>query len=306
MPPRFHGDAIELSGETGTKLKSEIIGEYYPLWWSITSGGESRGHPYDTSIVELNAGTGLDYIADIGKTILGSSGHALKLKGADPKTRALKVVLFEDDRECFGHLRKVVRRRWPSIRWSEDPSTDKKMVYLINADLTSALSILDQIRLGNSLYFFDPLLFTPWVQIDSVARKRIKLYYETRTEFIVFLFTSDWFYGRKGLIAPLPKTNDGKWSAQERDAVEKCDQLFGRAAWRAKLLNDRAPEERIRRLVELYRDRLHTWFRYVLPLPFDPKTGQTYHLFMCSNYEDGVEITKGFYADYTGNDQYSP
>ena len=306
MPPGFHGDAIELSGETGTMLKSEIIGDYYPLWWKITSGGESRDHPYDTSIIELNAGTGEDYVADVRKTILGSSGHALELKATNSKTRKLTVVLFEDDADCFGHLKSVVRRRWPKLDWSEETKGDTKRVYLVNADLTSALSILNQIHLGNSLFFFDPLLFTPWIQIDSVARKRIRTYYATRTEFIVFLFTSDWFNCRKGLISPLPKTNDGKWSAEEKDAVEKCDQLFGHTTWRAKLLTDMPSEVRIRRLVGLYRDRLHTWFRYVLPLPFEPKTGQTYHLFMCSNYEDGVDITKGYYAEYTRNDQYSP
>ncbi len=28
----FVGDAISLSGLTGTKLKSDVIGEYYPFW----------------------------------------------------------------------------------------------------------------------------------------------------------------------------------------------------------------------------------------------------------------------------------
>ncbi len=37
MALEFEGDAISLSGLTGSKLKSEIIGEYYPFWWNITS-----------------------------------------------------------------------------------------------------------------------------------------------------------------------------------------------------------------------------------------------------------------------------
>ena len=56
----FKEDAIVLSGTTGTKLKCEILGKYYPTWWGITSGGEGRENRLPTSIVELNAGTG-DY-----------------------------------------------------------------------------------------------------------------------------------------------------------------------------------------------------------------------------------------------------
>lgn len=305
MPPRFRGDAIELSGETGTKIKSEILGDYYPLWWSITSGGEGHDHGLSTAIIELNAGTGEDFIADTGETILGSSGHALHLKASEPNAVRLKVVLFEEDLECYSRLKRVVAKNWPGMRWSDDPSTSEA-VFLLKADLTRALSMLDQIQLGNSLFFFDPLLYTPWVQIDGVARRRIKSYYETRTEFVVFLFTSDWFSGRKGLIAALPTRNDGKWSAEEADAVNKCDDLFGNTSWRQHLLVNDSLENRRKMLVELYRRRLHIWFRYVLPLPFEPKPGQLYHLFMCSNYEEGIGITKRFYSNVTGNRPYSP
>lgn len=84
------------------------------------------------------------------------------------------------------------------------------------------------------------------------------------------------------------------------------DDLFGSKAWRPFLLASRPYEEKLQLLVRLYRSRLHKWFRYVLPLPFRPKKGQTYHLFMCSNYEAGVEITRRFYSQYTGNPKYSP
>lgn len=39
-PLEFVEDAICLSGLTGTKLKSDVIGQYYPFWWGITSTGE--------------------------------------------------------------------------------------------------------------------------------------------------------------------------------------------------------------------------------------------------------------------------
>lgn len=54
-----------------------MIGEYYPFWWSITSGGPRKDHQYPTAIVELNAATGEVYIEDINQTVLGSAGHAL-------------------------------------------------------------------------------------------------------------------------------------------------------------------------------------------------------------------------------------
>jgi len=44
----------------------------------------------------------------------------------------------------------------------------------------------------------------------------------------------------------------------------------------------------------------------VLPLPFKPKKSQLYHLFFCSNYEAGINITRGFYQNRTSNPKYSP
>jgi len=40
-PLEFVGDAITLSGLTGTKLKCDVIGEYYPFWLNIMSGEPS-------------------------------------------------------------------------------------------------------------------------------------------------------------------------------------------------------------------------------------------------------------------------
>lgn len=76
----FHGDALCLSGITGTRLKSEVLSRYYQFWWNIVSGGEQNDHRYSTTIIELNAGTGELFIEDTSEIILGSAGHALQLK----------------------------------------------------------------------------------------------------------------------------------------------------------------------------------------------------------------------------------
>src|SRR4030067_3134550 len=92
MPLDFVGDAICLSGSTGSKRKCEIIGEYYPFWWRIASGGQGRNYRNPTAIVELNAATGEVYIDDEKKTVLGSAGHALELKVHITHTENLKVL----------------------------------------------------------------------------------------------------------------------------------------------------------------------------------------------------------------------
>jgi three-Cys-motif partner protein len=302
----FHEDAIVLSGETGTKLKCDIIGEYYPIWWSITSGNESRNFGNPTAIIEMNAGTGLDYIEDTGEEILGSSGHALRLKFNGLNTENLQLVLVESDAECFRHLKAVIAERWPQVNIEQaisPPPLNKTKICLVRDNPADAIARIEMIPLGNSLFFFDPLLYTPWSDLERVASGRIRKYYQTRTEFIVFLFTSDWFKGRGSLdLHPLPKTNlEGTWSEDERNTVHKVDQLFGQTTWRAAVLSGDNEEQRMGRLVAEYRRRLHKWFRYVLPLPFAPKENQLYHLFMCSNYEAGVEITRRFYTKFTGN-----
>lgn len=194
-PLEFVGDAICLSGLTGTKLKSDVIGEYYPFWWNITSGGPSKNHQYCTAIVELNAATGEVYIEDTKETVLGSAGHALDLKVKNhPRTRHLKVVLIEEDDECYAHLKVVIRRRWPSvpIREAEGPTESNSCnIYLLNMTIDEALEEIEKMKLGNSLYFFDPLRSVKYASIDNVANNRIKTFYRTGTEFFIFLFTSD-------------------------------------------------------------------------------------------------------------------
>lgn len=97
----FKDNAIVLSGLTGTKIKSDILGNYYRLWWNITSGGSNVGHHQQTAIVEMNAATGEVFIKDTNQKMLGSSGHALKLKGDNPNSSKLNVILVEQNNECF-------------------------------------------------------------------------------------------------------------------------------------------------------------------------------------------------------------
>lgn len=308
MPLRFQGDAIVLSGETGTKLKSSILGEYYPFWWRITSGGDRRNHSLGTGIVELNSGTGENYIEETGETILGSAGHALQLKAQDAGGN-LKVILVEENPECYGHLKKVIRRKWNTIdvTATENGLTDPHTrVHLLNQNLERAIESIERMRLRNALFFFDPLLYTPWTDLERVASVRINNYYKTGTEFIVFMFTSDWFLGR-GALAPLPRVVDPlKWTEDERVTVGCVRNLLGGDGWETSILTSESTLGRMQELVSAYKRRLHKWFRYVLPLPFEPRPNQQYHLFMCSNYEAGVRVTRDFYAHYTGNARYSP
>jgi three-Cys-motif partner protein len=303
---QFHGDAIVLSGTTGTKLKCDILAGYYRTWWGITSGGSSHNNPLATAIVELNAGSGEDYIEEVDETIPGSSGHALKLKMETPNTTNLKIVLVEEDEGCYNHLRSVIRRRWPTIDLAQaegPPNSNQTGIYLLHKNPSEALDAIEKLWLRNVIFFFDPLLFTPWAEIDRVAKRRMLGYYQTGTEFIVFLFTSDWFKGRRRLeIVPLPQSGiEAKWSDDERKTVAKLDELFGDSDWRRHILVSESDEVRMDMLVQLYRKRLHKWFRYVRPMPFKPKEGQTYHLFMCTNYERGIGITSSFYNKFTNN-----
>src|SRR5436309_11588001 len=272
--------------------------------------GPMKGYRYNTAIVEVNAGTGENYIEETGETIHGSSGHALELKTKNPNARHLRLILAEEDPNCYSHLRNVIIRMRPGfpVAESEDFSTRNSTgIYLLNQSPKQSMDFLEQAQFANALFFFDPLLYTPWTDIDGIARRRISRYYQTGTEFIVFLFTSDWFRGRKDTLTPLPNSlEDRKWQSKEAETVRKMDDLFGSQEWRAKLLQPRWVVERQAELASLYRKRLHKWFRYVLPLPFEPKPDQTYHLFMCSNYEAGVRITRDFYTKYTRNQRYTP
>ena len=78
MPLKFHNNAICLSGLAGTKVKCDVIGDYYPFWRKITSRGPRLNYQNPTAIIEMNAASGEVYIEDLGITVLGSAGHALE------------------------------------------------------------------------------------------------------------------------------------------------------------------------------------------------------------------------------------
>jgi three-Cys-motif partner protein len=309
MPLEFKGDAISLRGLTGTKLKCDVIGEYYRFWWNITSGGPSVEHRYPTAFVELDAATGEVYIKDTDETVLGSAGHSMELKATGPSTGNLKVILIEKDPGCYANLKKVIQKRWPSvvIAEAEKPiSENSSNVYLFNLGFDDAIEQVKQIELGNSLFFFDPLRSVTWRSVEKVTEGRIGTYYQTGTEFMIFIFTSDWFLGRDEL-APLPdQADETKWTEQQRYTVAEADSLFGDQSWRAMILTLEPTTVRESKLIELYRKQLHKWFRYVLPLPFNPKKNQLFHLILCSNYEIGVRMTKDYYSKQTGNPPYKP
>ena len=308
-PLGFVGDAICLSGLTGTKLKCDVIGGYYPFWWGITSGGPGKEHRYNTAIVELNAATGEVYIKDTQETVLGSAGHALELKANSPHTVNLKVLLIEEDPDCYAHLKNVIRRRWGSISINEAEGpidSNSSNIHLLSMTLDDALETVENLELGNSLYFFDPLRSVEYTTIDKVAGKRMKTFFQTGTEFFIFVFTSDWFLGRDD-FPPLPCTlEENKWTDEEKKTISEADALFGNREWRSHILNENPIRDKERALIELYKNRLHRWFRYVLPLPFNPKEDQIFHLILCSNYEAGIRMTRNFYVSKTGNPKYSP
>jgi three-Cys-motif partner protein len=309
MTLEFNNDAICLSGLTGSKIKCDVIGEYYRLWWNITSGGQQNDHKFPASIIELDAGTGEVYIKDIKQTVLGSAGHALNLKCTNPAAKNLKIIAVEKDPDCYAHLKRVIKRRWNDVDVIVAESSIKpnqSNVYLLNRSLEDALAEISKMDLGNALFYFDPLRSVEYASIESVAKNRISTVYKTGTEFIVFLFTSDWFLGRDG-FAPLPITDvEQKWSSEEEKTVLEADAFLGTKDWRPRILNNQPTAIREGRLVELYKKRLHRWFRYVLPMPFNPKNNQIFHLILCSNYSVGVRATKNFYIEKAKNLKYQP
>lgn len=313
-PLEFVGDAISLSGLTGTKLKCDVIGTYYPFWWKITSGGKREDYQKLTSIVELNAATGEDYIKETKETVLGSAGHALELKvnhlhDDSIKTNNLKVILVEENSGCYDHLKKVIKRRWPSVSIEEaegEIDLNSSNIYLLNNTLDDALNKIDTIQLGNAIYYFDPLRSVQWDAIERVASKRMKKPFQTGTEFLIFIFTSDWFLGRDD-FAPLPSNlKEDSWNDEEKSTVLDADALFGNKDWRISLLNEKPLEIKEKILIQLYKIRLYKWFRYVLPMPFNPKRNELFHLILCSNYEAGVVATRKFFSSKTFNPPYRP
>ena len=305
----FVGDAISLSGLTGTKVKCEVIGQYYQLWWRITSGGPAKEYKWPTSIVELDAATGEVFIEDTKTTELGSSGHAMELKCKQNNTNNLKILLVEKHNGCYMHLKNVIKRRWPNVNISDAEGPVEKntsKIFLINKDLEDALKIIENIELGNTLFFFDPLRSVKYNTIEKVAKQRIKQYYKPGTEFIIFNFTSDWFVGRNDFKGLPSENNPDNWSESEKRTIKEADELFGDERWRSQILTKESNNRKADILIENYKERLRKWFRYVLPMPFKPKEDQLFHLILCSNFETGVRATKDFYSNFTGNPRYNP
>jgi three-Cys-motif partner protein len=231
------------------------------------------------------------------------------LKCCNPNTKKLKVILVEKDDDCYARLKRVINKRWPNVnvKLAEGPIyRNSSGVYLLNEELDEALKTIEKIDLGNALFFFDPLRSVQYQAIETVTRKRIKSFYKEGTELIIFIFTSDWFLGRDDFVALPNNSNTNSWSRQQAETVTEADALFGDTQWRDQILNNNPIYEREAEFVELYRNRLHKWFRYVLPLPFNPKRNQIYHLVMCSNYVTGIKAARDFYLKWTGNPRYSP
>ena len=89
-------------------------------------------------------------------------------------------------------------------------------------------------------------------------------------------------------------------------AVEEADSLFGHKGWRSRILCEKQIYEKEIDFIDLYKVCLHKWFRYVLPMPFNPKGKQVFHLILCSNFEAGVRATKGLFCERTDNPEYKP
>ncbi|MCW4043044.1 MAG: three-Cys-motif partner protein TcmP [Candidatus Bathyarchaeota archaeon] len=291
-------------------MKCVVIGVYYPFWWGITSGGPGRRYRYHTAIVEMHAATGEVYIEETNETVLGSAGHALQLKNANPMdTQELKIILIEENDECYNHLKNVIRRRWQnvSIDEAEGPIDDNSTnIYLFNESLPTALDAIQEIDLGNAIFFFDPLRSVEFPAIDKACHQRITVPFRTGTELLIFVFTSDWFMGRDD-FTPLPHMpEEDAWTSEETETIREVDFLLGDTQWRNAILNNDPIEDKEKLLIELYRKRLHRWFRYVFPMPFCPRAGQIFHTILCSNYATGVKRTRDFYCDRTPNLRYAP
>jgi hypothetical protein len=179
-------------------------------------------------------------------------------------------------------------------------------VFLFNLDLDQALQKIEKMKLGLSIFFFDPLRMVKWSAVENVAKNRLINYYETGTEFIIFLFTSDYFIGRRDFPAFPSNLYENTWTEEEKKSVEEADLLFGNRSWRWAVLNSAPLADRETKFIEAYKNRLHKWFRYVLPLPFNPKGEQIYHLIVCSNFEVGIRETRDHYRSLMKIPKYHP
>lgn len=302
-PLEFKGDAISLSGAYGTKRKTEIISSYYDFWLSVVARNRFVQTVY---IVEMDAGTGELYFKDTKTQALGSAGHSMALRYDSTKrySRKLNVILVEEDAGCRKRMDRVISRRWPKAVLTQ---RDGKSILSNDGGARRFKSVKDFLNdtqdgadLGISLFYFDPLLAVEWSLLDTVANARITSPYKIGTEFLIFFFTSDWLAGRKDpFFHPLPKSkNESSWSDSERYSAEIADKTFGNRKWLDVSTSSKKKSDMEKNLVKLYKRRLRKWFRFVVPLPFEPKRSQTYHVFCCSNYDVGISVIRSIYTKY--------
>ncbi len=302
MGLEFKDKAIILSGVAGTRLKTGVLGNYYYFWHKVQSGGEKRHYRYPTSIVDLNAGTGLIYIKEEDEIILGSAGHALDLKYMTPEigSNNLSIYLVEAHPQCRQFLIENMEERWDIRLNSQDdldhPLLTNGRVWLFESEehflrFTGGGSMIER-----GLFLFDPLLAPEYRIIEGVARHRIRVPFQIRTEFLLFFFTSDWVSGRTG-FAPLPRfADEANWTEEEEETAKQADAVFGDRTWLT-ITSSGLDDGHIQNaLLDAYVQKMMKWFRFVMPVPFQPKTEQIYHLLCCSNYDVGINAIKSNWA----------
>ena len=305
MPSKFHEDAIVLSGVTGTLIKTSIIGKYYKFWQSVVSGGKKHHFKFPSTIIELNAGTSEVYIEGIAHTTFGSAGHALHMKygpESSEEVNYLTIILVEESPECLKRLINVILRRWPNTRLMKVNTGDYSFYFAKDMSLfifdsyeKIPLEAFKGRTLGNCLLFFDPLRATDWNMIENIAYQRIYEPYLEGTEFIIFLFTSDWIRGRQSLLS-LPSTSEETlWSEKQKRTVVEADIAFGDRNWLSIFKTGKTSNELENNLVKYYCNKLHRFFRFVIPLPFSPKKTERYDLFFCTNHLTGANSICDFY-----------
>ncbi len=311
MTLKFKNDAICLSGVYGTKLKSKIIHQYYDLWWQITSGGLRQNFRYPTAIIEMNAGTGEIYIEETKEIVKGSAGSALDLKfnNRHIENPNITLILVEENNDCVDHLKNVLRRRFPMASILEegiDVNEIEQECVLIRKNVDEAIETITQMNIrGRCIYFFDPLLSTDMNPLRKIYDTYIGTPFSSGVEFLIFFFTSDWILGRED-FNQLPITfNSKEWTSNEKETVNKLEDVYGDENWYKQILNSKTNEERMNLLIKEYQKRLFEMFRFVVPMPFAPKIDQLYHLIFCSNYREGAGIISRFYSRSTGN-QWNP
>jgi len=297
--------ALCLSGITGTQLKTKLVESYYGFWLSVTTRGIGRLATKPVYIIDMNAGTGLVKVEETGDIIKGSAGHALDRKyGAKRGLNSrLRIIFVESEPDCRKSLFDNIREKWPDAELKEHKSnwyqSSDGFVDLFES-AEDFLKYKNPTDLGNSLFYFDPLLAPDLELIEQIASVRINRPFRINTEFLIFFFTSDWVVGRTKFAA-LPKTDDEtEWTFEERESARAADSAFGRRDWIDVTKNESNIEKAEDLLLELYKNNLRKWFRFVQPLPFVPKTGQRYDLFCCSNFDTGMKVINSIYEKMTG------